>query len=179
MAEDALVRMLLDVAGGNVGLQRDVALARAAARWAVQHGGWQLHLNNGFFLEVQTLSFWILANRSEKVLEIRARLAPGKGWLTHARHRIAHLGQGLDVLAAEGLLPAEYSTLGYQALEHYADAMDRAAGEFSRRAQEATTEELAEFGAGYSQEMRIRSATMGQAADQARAFPNGKLAVRL
>jgi hypothetical protein len=177
MAEDTLVRMLLEVAGGEVADQRDVALARAAARWAIKQGGWQLHLDNSFFFEVETLSFWILAIRPEQLLEIRTRLAPGKGWLSHARHRIAHLGQGLDVLATEGMIPAEFSTLGYRALESYAEAMDRAAGEFGRRAQQATPQELAEYGEYYPQEMLIRSATMSRAAEQARAFPRGRLAV--
>ncbi len=111
------------------------------------------------------------------MLEIRTRLAPGRGWLTHARHRIAHVGQGLDVLAAEDLLPARFSTLGRRALDDYAEALDRAAGEFWRLAQQATSAEIAEFGDYYPQEMRIRAATMNRAADQARAFPRGELVV--
>jgi len=170
MAEDTFVQMLLEVAGGQVADERDVGLARAAARWAVERGHWQAHLSNGFFFEIETLTFWILVNRVEQVLEIRTRLAAGKGWLVHARHRIAHVGQGLDVLATEGLLPPRFSALGRQALDDYAEAMDRAAAEMAS-------------GRGFSGsaedrwEMQIRAVTMNRAADQARAFPRAELAV--
>lgn len=179
MAEDTFVSMLLEVAGGQVADERDIELARAAARWATEHAGWKLHLHNSFFFEVETLQFWILVIRSSQLLEIRTRLAPGRGWLTHAQHRIAHIGHGLDVLAAEGLLPARFSTLGRRALDDYAEAMDRVASEFWRRGQEATADEIAEFGEYYPQEMRTRSATMNRAADQARAFPRAELAVMI
>jgi hypothetical protein len=172
MAEDALVAMLLEVAGGQVAGERDVKLARAAARWATEYAGWKLHLYNSFFFEVEAVGFWILANRSEQVLEIRTRLAGGRGWLTHARHRIAHLGQGLDVLAAEGLLPARFSTLGQRALDDYADALDRGASTLAGMAEEDAGE-----GEHYRWEMLIRAATMNRAADQARAFPRAELAV--
>lgn len=177
MAEDTLVGMLLEVAGGQVDDERDIELARAAARWATEHAGWKLHLHNSFFVEYETLSFWILAVSSTQVLEIRTRLAAGRGWLTHARHEIAHVGHGLDVLAAEGLLPARFCTLGRRALDDYAEAMDRAASEFWRRAQEVTPDEIAEYGEVYPHEMRVRAATMNRAADQARAFPRAELAV--
>lgn len=176
-AEDTLVQMLLEVAGGQVADERDVPLARAAARWASRHAGWQLHLHNSFFFEVQSLSFWILANRVDQVLEIRTRLEPGKGWLVHARHRIAHLGHGLNVLAGEELLPARFSPLGRQALDDWAESMDRAANEFWRLADEATDEQTREYGEHYPWEMRIRSAVMNRAAAQARAFPRSELAV--
>jgi hypothetical protein len=177
MAEDALVGMLLEVAGGTVVDDRDVELARAAARWATEHAGWKLHLRNSFFFEVDALSFWILVNRIEQVLEIRTRLEPGKGWLIHARHRIGDVGHGLDVLAAEGLLPAQFSTLGRRALADYADAMDETAGNLGALADEVTEAEIAEHGDHYPWEMRIRAATMNRAADQARAFARRELAV--
>jgi hypothetical protein len=145
MAEDAFVSMLLEVAGGTIVDDSDVDAARAAA-------------------------LWILAYRTQQVLEIRTRLAPGKGWLTHARHQIGDLGHGLDILAAEGLLPAEFSALGRRALGSYAEAMDQAAGQFAALADGVTDDEIAEFGPHYAWEMRIRSATMNRAADQARAF---------
>lgn len=176
MAEDLLVQMLLEVGGGAVADERDVDLARAAAAWATAHG-WQLHLHNSFFFEVDALAFWILANRVEQVLEIRTRLAPGKGWLVHARHRIAHLGHGLDVLAAEELLPPQFSPLGRRALFGFAEALDRAATEVGRLADEVSDAELAEYGNHYPWEMRIRAAVMNRAADQARAFPRAELAV--
>jgi hypothetical protein len=93
------------------------------------------------------------------------------------RHRIAHVGHGLDVLAAEDLLPARFSTIGRKALDDYAEALDRAATRFWERATNASRCELAEFGDHYPWEMRIRSATMNRAADQARAFPRAELAV--
>lgn len=177
MAEDALVQMLLEAAGGSVTDDRDVALARAAARWATEQAGWKLHLFNSFFFEVEALSFWILLNRTEQVLEIRTRLAPGKGWLVHARHRIDNLGQGLDVLAAEGLLPDHFAPIGRRALERYAAAMDRAASELAAQADAVTAAEIAEYGDHYSWELLIRAATMNRAADQARAFRRDDMAV--
>ncbi len=171
MAEDTLVAMLLEVAGGTVADERDIELARAAARWATEHAGWKLHLHNSFFFEVEAVGFWILANRSQQVLEIRTRLAGGRGWLTHARHCIAHLGQGLDILAAEGLLPPRFSTLGQRALDDYAEALDRGASTIAGMAEEDGE------GEHYRWEMLIRAATMNRAADQARAFPRAELAV--
>jgi hypothetical protein len=172
MAEDALVQMLLDVAGGTVADERDVVLARAAARWASTHAGWRLHLCNSFFVEVETLSWWILAVRAEQLLEIRVRLGPGLGWHTHAQHHIAHLGHGLDVLAAEELLPARFSTLGRLALEDFAESLDRGATAMCRRP--APGDEDPDI---FAWEMKIRAAVMNRAADQARAFPRSELAV--
>jgi hypothetical protein len=171
--EDALVQMLLEVAGGAVEDERDIVLARAAAAWAARNTGWQMHLHNSFFFEVQTLSFWILANRGEQALEIRTRLAPGHGWLVHARHRIAHVGHGLDVLASEGLLPGRFSTLGRQALEDYAEALDRGAARIFQEANrvDGGQDDAAQAG------MRIRCLVMHQVAEQARAFPRTELAV--
>lgn len=125
MTEDLLVQMLLELGGGIVRDERDVELARAAGRWAVESGGWVLHLNNGFFFEIQALTFWILANPREQVLEIQVRLGPGHGWQVHARHRVAHLGHGLDLLAAEELLPPRFSTLGRRALDAHAAVLWR------------------------------------------------------
>jgi len=174
VTEETLVGMLLDVAGGEVADERDVQLARYAARWAAGHG-WKLHLHNSFFFEIETLSFWILAARSSQTLEIRVRLGDGRGWQTHARHRVAHVGHGLAILVDEGLLPACFSPIGRQALEDF-DALDRGASPLWRHAATAGPQELAEYGAHYPWEMRIRSAVMGSAADQARAFPRGQLA---
>jgi len=177
MLEKVLVEMLRDAGGGEVLDPADEDLARAAARWAEQ-AGWQLHLHNSFFFEVQALlSVWILLVRSTQTLEIRVRLSDQPGWETHARHRIAHLGHGLEVLVAEGLIPARYSPVGHRALAEFATAIDRVAGQFGRLADETTPAEIEEFGKHYPWEMRIRSATLHQVADQARAFPHGALAV--
>jgi hypothetical protein len=124
MTEDVLVQMLLELGGGIVRDERDVELARAAGRWAAASGSWVLHLSNGFFFEIETLTFWIRANRREQVLEIQVKLAAG-GWQIHARHQIAHLGHGLDVLAAEDLLPPRFSTLGRRALDAHAGVLWR------------------------------------------------------
>lgn len=174
MTEDTLVQMLLEVAGGAVTDERDIVLARSAARWAHRHG-WKLHLHNSFFIELQALSWWILAVRAEQLLEIRVRLEPGQGWLTHSRHQIADLGHGLNVLAAERLIPARFCTLGREALEDYAEAIDRGAAEMAGLADLPGA--AAAEGDHYGWEMRIRAATLNQAADQARAFPRSELAV--
>lgn len=177
MAEDTLVRMLLEVAGGAVADERDVELTRAAARWAHDVAGWRLHLHNGFVFERNGMCFWVLANRPDQVLEIRISSDMRFRWTTHARHRIAHLGHGLDVLAAEDLLPARFSTIGRKALDDYAEALDRAASRLAAMGDEAGPAELAEYGEHYPWEMRLRAAVMNRAADQARAFPRAELAV--
>lgn len=127
MAEDLLVQMLLDVAGAAVTDDRDIKLARAAARWAEQVAGWRPHLHNSFAFQRHGLGFWVLGDRTEQILEIRVRLADDLPYRTHARHRIAHLGHGLDVLAGEDLIPARFCTLGRRALEDHAEVLDRAA----------------------------------------------------
>jgi hypothetical protein len=175
MAEDALVQMLLEVAGGAVADERDVELARAAARWAQKVAGWQLHLHNSFVVEREGLCFWILGNRAEQVLEIRARITADGPYRTHVRHRIAHLGHGLDVLAGEDLIPARFCTLGRRALDDHAEALDRAADELWRLAHLPGVNEGE--GEWYDWELKIRSATLNMAADRARAFPRGELAV--
>lgn len=171
MAEDALVQMLLETAGGAVDDERDVDLARAAARWAQEVAGWQLHLFNSFVFEREGLCFWILGHRTERMLEIRARVAVDGPYRTHVRHRIAHLGHGLDVLAGEGLIPARFCTLGRRSLEDHAEALDRAANEMWRLAHLPGIDE------DECWELKIRSATLNMAADRARAFPRGELAV--
>lgn len=178
MAEDAFVRMLLEAAGGNVADERDVELARAAGAWAYDHG-WRPYLgeHQGFVCGHNGLEFWVDDVPSRDALMVMARIQPGAGWKAHARYPVAHLGHALDVLAAEGLIPARFSTIGRRALDDYAEALDRAARTFWLMAEGAGAKEIVEYGKYYPQEMRVRSATLNRAADQARAFPRGELAV--
>lgn len=174
MIESGFVQMLLDVAGGVVEDPRDLELARSAARW-VRHAGWQPHLHNSFVVPGENLQRWVLMVRPVRELQIRVRIG-NSDWYPHITRTIAHVGHGLDVLADEGLLPARLCPIGRRALDDYAEALDRAASAFWRMAEEATEAELAEYGKHYPWEMRLRSATMNRAADQARAF-RGELAV--
>lgn len=178
MAEDAFVRMLLEAAGGNVADERDVVLARAAGAWAHRHG-WRSYLGEGqgMICGHSGLEFWIDDAPSRDALMVMVRIAPGTGWRKHARYPVAHLGHGLDVLAAEGLIPARFSTIGRRALEDFAEALDRGASALDQLGATATAAEVAEYGEHYPQEMRVRAAVMNRAADQARAFPRAELAV--
>jgi len=178
MAEDAFVRMLLESAGGNVVDERDVVLARAAAAWALRHG-WRPYLGDhqGFVGGHNGLEFWVDDAPTRDALMILARVQPGTGWKAHGRYPIAHLGHALDVLAAEGLIPARFSTIGQRALEDYAEALDRSASVLGLLAQEVGPAEVAEYGEHYAWELKVRAAVMNRAADQARAFPRAELAV--
>lgn len=178
MAEDAFVRMLLEAADGTVADERDIELARAAGRWALSHG-WRPYIGEGqgFVCGHNGLEFWVDDAPSRDALVLMVRIEPGRGWKTHARYPVDHVGHALDLLAAEGLLPARFSTIGRRALDDYAEALDRAATHFWMMAETATAAELAEYGEHYPHEMRVRSATMNRAADQARAFPRAELAV--
>lgn len=163
MAEDALVQMLLEMAGGVVADDRDIELARSAARWATEVAGWQLRLHNSFVFEREGMHFWVFGNRVEQILEIRVRLVEGGAYRAHVRHRIAHLGHGLDVLAGEDLIPARFCTLGRRALEDHAEALDRAA---MRLITGPTGASLFDWACGLS-----------EAAESARRFAGAELAV--
>jgi hypothetical protein len=138
MAEDTLVQMLLEVADGNVVDDRDIDLARAAARWAHEYGKWLPYLNNSFIFQRNGMHFWVVAKRSEQVLEVRASAGRRHRWTVHARHRIAHLGHGLNVLVTEELLPERYSPIGRRALEDHAEVLWRAAKRTSTAGAEMT-----------------------------------------
>ncbi len=170
MVEEVLVQMLLEAGGGEVLDGQDLDLARAAAAWAVQDAGWQLHLNNSFFVEVQALSFWILLVRATQTLDIRVRLSDQPGWQTHSRHHVAHLGHALEVLVAEGMLPARFAPAGRRALEDYATALDRASARLHQLADQAADPDAVRYGRHQPQEMRIRAGALAEAAEQARGF---------
>ncbi len=177
MAEDAFVQMLLKAAGGHVDDERDMDLAQAAALWASQpQHGWRPYLQ-GFIRGHNGLEFWVDGMVAPEALLILVRLQPGTGWKVHGRYPVAHLGHALDVLAAEGLIPAQFCTIGRRALGNYAEALDRAAGVLSAIGRAATSQEIADYGEFYPREMEIRAAAMNRAADQARAFPRAELAV--
>lgn len=178
MAEDAFVRMLLVAAGGYVTDERDVELARAAGAWAGRNG-WRPYLGDcqGFTCGRGSLEFWIDGVNAPDALLILARLQPGTGWKIHSRYPVANLGHALDVLAAEQLLPARFSTIGRRTLEDFGEALDRGASKLWEMAEQTTPVEIAEYGEHYPWDLRIRSVTMNRAADQARAFPRSELAV--
>lgn len=177
MAEDEMVAMLLEAADGVIHDERDIAQARLAARWVREVAGWRVLPSCGFIHERNGMQFWVLTDQAHgPMLQVRARAAGAELWRTHATHRIAHLGHGLDVLAAEELIPAYLSTLGRRALEDYAEAMDRSASTFWEMAENSAG--IIE-GENYRWEMKIRSAVMHRAADQARAFPRSEVAVLL
>jgi hypothetical protein len=178
MAEDAFVQMLLEAAGGNVADERDVTLARAAGAWA-HRNGWRPYLgaHQGFICGHSGLEFWVDDVPTRDALLVMVRIHPGKSWRSHARYPIAHLGHALDVLAAEGLIPPRFSTIGRRALEDFAEALDRSASKMWQMADQASPAEIEEYGEHYPWDLRIRSAVMNRAADQARAFPRGELAV--
>jgi hypothetical protein len=178
MAEDAFVQMLLEAAAGNVADERDVELARAAGAWAHRHG-WRPYLgaSHGFVCGHGGLEFWVDDVPTRDALLVMVRIQPGSGWRSHARYPIAHLGHALDMLATEGLIPPRFSTIGRRALEDFGEALDRSAGKLWEMAEQATLAEIAEYGEHYPWDLRIRSAVMNRAADQARAFPRGELAV--
>lgn len=128
MSEDGFVRMLLEAAGGNVADERDVELARAASTWALSHG-WRPYLGDsqGYVRRRASLEWWVDDAPTRDALMIHVRLQPGTGWKRHGRYPVAHLGHALDLLAVEQLIPARFSTLGRQALEDHAEALQRAA----------------------------------------------------
>lgn len=175
MAEDLMIQTLMQVAGGNVIDQRDIELARAAARWAHASAGWLPHPNGGFTFEREFLHYWILGtDGAGQHLEIR--VGPGGGnWHTHLQARIDHVGHALDVLAAEDLIPARFCTLGRRALEDFAAASERSARVMADMADD--------FDADISGdpiepwELRLRADMLLQAAAQMRAFPGAELAV--
>lgn len=170
MAEDTLVQMLLEAADGAVADDRDVELARAAARWATEVAGWQLHLHNGFVFDRDALAYWVRHNVTEQVLEIRVRIDGVRPtYRTHARHHIAHLGHGLDVLASEHMIPARFCTLGRRALEDHAEVLERAAARLW-----AETAELPDA----DRASRLdRALGLVDAAESARRFAGAQLAV--
>jgi hypothetical protein len=163
MSEDAFVRMLLEAAGGNVVDERDVELARAAARWALKpKNNWRRYLD-GFICGHDGLEFWVQHTPSRDALTVMVRLTPGTGWNQHGRYPVAHLGHALDLLAAEGLLPARFSTIGRRALEDHAEAMSRAARQLIQ---------------GDSPDgQTVWAAALSDAADSARRFAGAELAV--
>lgn len=175
MSEDRFVAMLLAAAGDVVTDQRDIELARSAGAWALRNG-WEPYLNDGWVCtRPGGLQFWVDDTPSPGALLISVRLEPGRPWRTHVRAPVADLGQALDKLAGERLLPARFCTLGRAALDDYAEALDRAASSLWDLAHEpGAVEAEGEF---YPWEMRIRSATLNQAASRARAFPRAELAV--
>jgi hypothetical protein len=176
MAENGFVQTLLEAAAGNVADERDVELARAASAWAYRNG-WRAHLGAGFVCDCNNLQFRVDSDVERDALTVMVRLRPGPGWKLHARYPIAHLGHALDVLAAEGLIPARFSTIGRRALEDHAEALDRGAAELAMMAELVGPAEIAEFGEHYAGELLVRAAVMNRAADQARSFPRGELAV--
>lgn len=168
-----MVAMLLEAAAGVIADERDILQARVAARWTRQVAGWRLHLDRGFVFDRNGMQFWVHTDRIYGPgLEIQVRAAGANRWQTHATHRIAHLGHGLDVLAAEDLIPAYLSTLARRALEDYAETLDRSARRLAERADTESAQ-------ADPREMRIRAATLNQAAAQARAFPRAELAVSI
>jgi hypothetical protein len=178
MVENSFVQMLRDVASGEVADVRDLGLAVAAGEWALagNHPRWQADpVIAGYLIPGNGIERWVGVNEIEQELEVRVRI-DGSRWQQHATHRIAHVGHALDVLAAEELIPARFSTLGRRALEDQAESLDRAAARLSSMADDAYADE-SEIAPLYGWELRIRSATLSMAADRARAFPRGELAV--
>jgi hypothetical protein len=177
MAEDTMVRMLMEVAGGNVVDDRDIALARAAGRWAHAIAGWQPYPDGGFVFDRGFLSYWVAGtDGAGQYLEIR--VGPGGGnWHTHLATRIDHVGHALNILAAEDLIPARFSTLGRQALDDYATASERSAQVMIEMADDFDREDLASAETIEPWELRIRADTLLHAAAQMRAFPGAELAV--
>lgn len=169
MAEDSFVQMLLEAAAGEVTDERDIGLARVAGRWALTAGGWQLHLHNGFYVPGEGMDRWVLVNRPDQRLEVRVRIA-GADWRPHVSHTIAHVGHALDVLAAEDLLPARFSTLGRRALEGHAEVLERAAGRV-REAARGEDNTLAYAG------LVARAVGLCEAAESARRYAGAELAV--
>lgn len=168
MSEDAFVRMLLEAADGVVTDERDVDLARAAATWALQPasrggGGWRSYLDDGFLIARSGLQYWVSAAAYRGRLIVMVRLEPGTCWRQHGQWQIADLGHALNVLANERLLPARFCTLGREALEDHAEALDRAA-ERLMDGPDATV--MTDWACG-----------LAEAAASARRFSAGQLAV--
>lgn len=117
-AEEDFVRMLLEAAGGNVADQRDVELARAAGNWALRNG-WSQYIANGegFICDREGLQFWINDTAARDALMIMVRISPGTGWQVHGRYPVAHVGHALDLLAAEELLPPQFSAIARRVTE--------------------------------------------------------------
>lgn len=162
MAEDAFVRMLLEAADGTVADERDIELARAAGRWALSHG-WRPYLGDGqgFVCGHNGLEFWVDDAPSRDALVVMVRISPGRGWRAHARYPVDHVGHALDLLAAEGLLPARFSTIGRRALADHAEVLWRAA----KRVLDID-DAMFDWACG-----------LAEAAASAERFPSGELAV--
>ena len=163
MAEEAMARMLLDVAGDRVEDKRDLDLARAAARWATTQGHWQPHLHNGFFFERSGVCFWLLTIGSQH-LELRMRLQAQAPWIQHFSRPVAHLGHALDVLASEGLIPARYSPLTRRVLEDLAAAHECSAQVLAELAGED------DCGVADAWRYQVQADTLRNAAESARRF---------
>lgn len=163
MSEDGFVRMLLEAAGGEVTDERDLQLARNAAHWALNHG-WQPSPygdDQGFICNRGGLQFWVDDTSSRDALMVMVRLDSSADWRTHGRYPIAHLGHALDVLTAEGLLPAWFSTISRSALEGHAEVLWRAAKRVL-----AQDESLADWACG-----------LAEAAESAKRYARAELAV--
>lgn len=166
-----MVQMLMEVSGGNVLDDRDIALARAAGRWAHSCAGWRPHLHNSFvFQNGAGLHFWVLAVGGQ-TLEVR--VGPGQGiWHTHLEVRVDDVGHALNLLAAEGLIPARFSTLGRGVLEDFAESLERSGTVMAELADDFDADQACE-----PWELRIHAEVLQIVAEQARGFPGAELAV--
>lgn len=175
MSENGFVQMLLEAAGGSIADQRDMELACAGAQWALSHG-WRPYLGayQGYVGGNRGLEFWVNDTPTRDALMVMVRVAPGTAWKVHARYPVAHLGHALDILAAEELIPARFSTIGRRALEGHAEALEGAAdtlGDVVRRAYCADRNRDAELVG------EARIASLLEAAESARRYAGAELAV--
>jgi hypothetical protein len=171
MVENSFVQMVSDVAGGEVADVRDIALAVAAGQWALDGDTprWQESGAGGWVIPGNGMDHWVTMDDEFQELVVRVSIN-GSEWDIHVSHKIAHIGHALDVLAAEDLIPARFSTLGRRALEDHAEALDRAAAKIWA---------VARPGGGEPAHDGLMSRVLGlnQAADSARRFSGAQQAV--
>lgn len=162
-----MVRMLMEVAAGNVLDDRDIVLARAAARWAHTSGGWRPHLHNSFVFERNGLHYWVLADQA---LSLEIRVGQPGIWHPHLRARIDHVGHALNVLAAEELIPARFSTLARAALDDFAEALQRSGAVILETGADLESADEPRW-------LQVQAETLQIVVDQARRFAGVPLAV--
>lgn len=176
MIEDRFVQMLLEAAAGSVADERDLELARAAASWALTHN-WQpvpgtFSAVEGFLIPGEGMDRWIANRGTEPRLVIQVRLDGGE-WCQHVSWPVDSLGHALDLLAAEQLIPARFSTIGRRAVLDHATVLDRAGdilGDLAREGFYATRDRETEL------IMEGRISGLHEAALSARRFAHSELA---
>lgn len=121
--EDELVQLLRVAAGDMFPDPADAAAAHEAGTWLTGHG-WRWHDRLGFVHDGKAVAF--RADFDDEALVV-VRNRGGMWQATGVSYPVADFRAALNTLAVLGFLPAQFSTLGREALEDLAVVHERVA----------------------------------------------------